>query len=344
MKKILSPLKKFRQKIGKWFWPIVVVLLIGVGIFISSNSKKNAQIVTTTVQKGPVKEELILSGSVKADKHVTLYFPAGGKLIGVYVKEGDWVKKGQALVSVDKTVLNVTYQQALNTYRSYQAAAENAVDSVKGHSGDETFAQKATRTAAEVARDNAFDAVTAAEYNLRNATLFAPFAGLITALPFPSPGVNVSFTDPQVEILDPESIYFEVEADQSEVINIKVKQTVQVVLDSYRDKSFSGIVTFVGFTPKPNQAGTIYKIKVELSGDGLTDILPRIGMSGDAAFILSQKEDALFVPSEFINSDKDGKFVNLGKINNKVRVTVGIEGEDQVEITSGVKEGDVLYD
>jgi multidrug efflux pump subunit AcrA (membrane-fusion protein) len=67
-------------------------------------------------------------------------------------------------------------------------------------------------------------------------------------------------------------------------------------------------------------------------------------MSGDANFILSQKEDALFVPSEFVNSDKNGRFVNLGRANNKVRVTVGIEGEDQVEITSGVKEGDVLYD
>ena len=344
MKKIFSPLKKFRQKTGKWFWVIIVVLLVGVGILLSSNGKKNSQLVTTTVQRGPVKEELILSGSVKADKHVTLYFPAGGKLIGVYVKEGDWVRKGQALVSVDKTVLNTVYQQALNNYRSYQAAAENAVDSVKGHSGDETFAQKATRTAAEVARDNSFDAVTAAEYNLRNATLFAPFAGLITSLPFPSPGVNVSFTDPQVEILDPDSIYFEVEADQSEVINIKVGQTVQIVLDSYRDSSFSGKVTFVGYTPKPNEAGTIYRIKVELSVGELGDILPRIGMSGDATFILSQKEDALFVPAEFVNSDKDGKFVNLGRANNKVRVTVGIEGEDQVEIMSGVNEGDVLYD
>jgi multidrug efflux pump subunit AcrA (membrane-fusion protein) len=131
MKKIFSPLKKLRQKIGKWFWLIIVILLVGVGIFISSGSKKNAQIVTTTVQKGMVKEELVLSGSVKADKHVILYFPAGGKINGVYVKEGDWVKKGQALVSVDRTILNSSYQQALNNYRNYQAAAENVLDSVR---------------------------------------------------------------------------------------------------------------------------------------------------------------------------------------------------------------------
>jgi len=34
----------------------------------------------------------------------------------------------------------------------------------------------------------------------------------------------------------------------------------------------------------------------------------------------------------------------LGKLGNKVRVEVGIDGEDAVEIKSGVKEGDVLYD
>ncbi len=341
---MIKKFKNLKQKLGKWFWVILIVVVLGVGgFFFFKNKNKNGS-VTVAVQKGEVKEELILTGSVKADKHAVLYFPAAGKISAVYVKEGDWVKRGRALTSLDKTTLNTVYQQALNTYRNYQAAAENALDIVKDHSSDETFAQKATRTAAEVARDNAYDAVTAAKYNLDNSTIFAPFEGLIASLPFSSPGVNVGYTDAQVEILDPASIYFEVEADQSEVINIKEKQTVVIVLDSYRDKELVGTVSFVGYTPKPGEAGTIYRVKVLLISSQIEEVLPRIGMTGDAKFILSQKEEALYVPPKYVHSDKDGKYINLGGKDKKVRVTIGIEGEERVEITSGVKEGDILYD
>lgn len=341
---MLKIINKIKSKLGKWFWVILFALVVGIGLFFYFSNKSKNGSVTTTVQKGEVKEELILTGSVKADRYAALYFPAAGKISGVYVKEGEMVKKGRALTSLDKTTLNVVYQQALNTYKSYQAIAENAVDSVKDHSADETFAQKVTRTTAEVNRDNAYDSVRAAKYNLDNSTLFAPFDGLVASLPFASPGVNVSYADLQVEILDPKSIYFEVEADQSEVINIKENQSVGIILDSYRDKEFFGTVSFVGFTPKAGTAGIVYRIKVNFSGEDFESISPRIGMSGDAKFTISQKEDVFYVPPKFIHSDKDGKYVNIGEKDKKARVTVGIEGEERVEIISGLKEGDLIYD
>jgi RND family efflux transporter MFP subunit len=331
-----------KTKLGKWFWAIIILVVLVV-VFVSLRSKNKNGSTTAIVQKGLVTEELILTGQVKAEKHATLYFPVSGKIAWVGVAEGQTVPKGQALVSLDKTVLNVTYQQALNSLRNYQAAAESALDGVKGHSGDETYAQKATRTAAESARDSAYDALKAAEYNLKNSTILAPFAGVITSLPFSSPGVNVTFTDPQVEIIDPKSICFEIDADQSEVINIKENESVLVTLDSYTDTPAEGRVEFIGLTPKKGETGAVYRVKVVFT-EKPENIFFRVGMTGDAKFVLSQKEDALFVLPRFVNSDKNGKFVYLGKKSNKVRVTIGIEGEERVEIKEGVKEGDILYD
>lgn len=343
MKKLLKRVSGAKKRMGKWFWAIIIVLVIVVLAFILTGRKSSGE-VTAVVQRGMVAEELILTGQVKADKHAVLYFPASGKISWVGVAEGDSVVRGQWLVSLDKTTLNSAYQQALNTYRNYQASAENVLDSVKDHSGDESYSQKATRTSAEVARDNAYDSVKAAEYNLKNATITAPFAGVVTSLTNSNPGINIMVTEPQVEIVDPSSIYFEVGADQSEVINVKDKQNVEVVLDSYRDITFSGTVSFIGLTPKANEAGTVYKVKVTFDGDEFKVNLPRIGMSGDAKFILSQKENTLMVPARFINTDKDGKFVYLGKMGNKVRVSTGVEGEENIEILSGVAEGDTLFD
>jgi RND family efflux transporter MFP subunit len=343
MAKLFDNIKKFKKRLGKWFWVILAAILVAVVVFFI-RSKSSAEVETYTIQTGSVKEELILTGAVAADKHANLAFPGSGKISWVGVTEGQKVYKGQALTSLDKTTLNAAYQQALNNYRNYQAAADSAIDSVKDHANDESYAQKATRTAAEVARDNAYDAVKAAKYNLDNSTLFAPFAGIISSLPFSSPGVNVSFTDAQVEIVDLSTVYFDVSADQSEVIDLKEGQPVRVVLDSFSDRELNGKVVFISFTPKRGEAGAVYKVKVVFDASTFSETLPRIGMTGDAKFVLSQKENVLNVPPKFVNSDNEGKYVNLGKIGNKVRVEVGIEGEESVEIVSGVKEGDVLYD
>lgn len=338
IKKITAVFKK------KWFWVVLILVGLGIGARFLFANKNKSTINTTTVQKGEVKEELILSGQVKADRYAALSFPTSGKISWVGVAEGDTVRQGTALTSLDKTTLNSAYMQALNTYKSYQAAAENTLDSVKDHDSDETFSQKATRTAAEVARDNAYDAVRAAEYNLKNSTLYAPFSGLVSSLPFSSPGVNVSLGQTQVEIVDPASIYFEVQADQNEVTEVKEGQEVTIILDSFKDKKITGKVSYIGYTPITGEASTVYKIKINFDKETLDKLSLRVGMSGDAKFVLSKKENVLFVPVDYLHSDREGKYLSIGKKGNKNRVEVGIEGEETVEIISGVNEGDTIYE
>ena len=340
MKHIFGIFKKLSRK-RKLAIALAVVFLL---VFIFARNGGRNGTISAKVERGTVNEELVLTGSVSAEKYAKLSFPTSGKISWVGVVEGQKVVKWQAVASLDKTVLNASYMQALNNYRSYQAAADSTLDSLKDHDSDESFAQKATRTAVEVARDNAFDAVTAAKYNLDNATILTPFSGVITSLPFPFPGVNVSFADTIAEIVDPSTIYFDVNADQSEVTDIKEGQDVLVILDSYQDKKIKGKVTFVSFTPKAGEAGAVYEVKVVFDKGALESFLPRIGMTGDAKFILSQKENVLYAPSNFINTDSEGKYVNLGKPGNKARVETGTEGEDLTEIISGVNEGDILYD
>lgn len=339
---LLNKKNIFKKK--KWLWIISTLVVIGIGVRIVFVGKPQTEVESNTVKRGEVKEELILTGRIVAERYASLTFPTSGKISWVGVSEGDVVKQGAALISLDKTTLNSAYMQALNNYRNYQAAAENTLDIVKDKSESEDFATKATRTAAEVARDNAYDSLKAAEYNLKNSTLFAPFAGVVSSLPLVNPGVNVNLGQVLVEIVDPASIYFEVSADQSEVINIKKGQEVSVVLDSFRDRELKGQVVFVGYTPVSGEISIVYKVKVTFDEENVKDIDLRMGMSGDAKFVLSKKEDVLYIPAEYLHADREGKYVKVGKPGNKTRVDVGIEGEEFVEIISGVKEGDVIYD
>ena len=331
-KSLIKKLLVYRKRL------IILAIVLSAGFLIWKFALgKKEEIETTKIERGTVSEELVLSGEISADEYAKLTFPTSGKISWVGVSEGNEVKRGQALAKLDTTVLNAAFQQARAALRAAEATVE------KDHAGDETFTQKDTRTAAEAAKDEAYDAYIAAEYNLRNSTLTSPFAGIVTFLAHPFSGVNVLVTETQVEVINPDTIYFDVSADQTEVGDLSIDQKVKIILDSMPDEELSGYVDFISYTPRSGEVGTVYKVKVKF--DGKLDVKKyRIGMSGDASFILSEKESILYLPPKFVKSDSQGKYVKLGKKNNKTYIEVGIEGEDKIEIKGDIKEGDIVFD
>jgi macrolide-specific efflux system membrane fusion protein len=345
--KTKSAIKKiFARRITRII--LFIIVLISAYLLISNyiqNKRKEQTAEKFAVQKGTVSEDLILSGKIKAEEDAKLFFPTSGKLVWIGVKEGDYVKKGQALASLDKTPLNAAYQQALNNIRMYEANVEATYDSLQGKDTSETFAQKATRTASEVAKDNAYDALKVAEYNLKNATLIAPFSGFVTYSANPFAGVNVISTQMQIEIVNPQTMYFEVTASQDEITNLKKDAEVKITLDSFPEKEIKGKITFISLTPITQEEGADYKVKVSFTNLNQEDLEKlKIGMTGDIRYSLKSKDNVLYAPSQFIKTDRKGKYVNLGSIKNKVYVKTGIENDDSIEIIEGVKEGDILYD
>jgi len=338
----------FKKILGRKKLIIVSVVILLGGFFIYrgiSSRVKKPESQPVEVKRGNVYEELVLSGQVDADEYVALSYPVSGKVSWVGVKEGDKVKKGQALGKLDTTSLNAAYQQALSALRSADATVANVHDQVKDHSGDETYVQKDTRTAAEAAKDRAYEAVKIAEDNLKNATLVSPFEGIVTSAATHFSGVNVNYAQTQFEVINPKTLFFEVTADQTEVINISEGQKVEIVLDAYPDENIAGVVTFVSYTPLSRDVGTSYKVKIKFGGNVNLDLQKfRLGMGGDAKFVLKEAKDVLYLPPKYIKSDSKGKYVNLERKNNKVYVETGLEGEDVVEIKNGLTEGQTVFD
>ena len=323
---------------------IGVIILIVIGFLTRGfGLVKPKGVNTYTVTSGIVKEEITISGEVKADKYSAMNFGASGKLAWVGVTEGQKVFRGQALMKLDTNVLNSALETAQSNLRNAEANAQYVLDTVKDHSSDETFLQKTTRTTAEVAKDNAYEALKVAQENLKNSTLYSPFNGIIASLSSTAPGVNVFYTDQMVEVVDPATIYFLVLADQTEIIKLNLEKKVEIILDAYSDQVLTGKIVFLGLTPQIGTTGSLYKVKI------LLDQFPdsnqtRVGMTGDAKFLIKEKTDVLNIPSKYLNTDKNGKYVLVGNLKNKVYVQVGLEGEENVEIFSGIKQGDIILD
>ncbi len=304
---------------------------------------KSGDFETVKVERGTVSEELILSGEIRAKEHAQLKFQTSGELSWVGVSEGEWVKKGQLLVKLDTANLYAVYEQAVSNLRAAQATADRALDDVKDRGDEETFTEAEARTIAEAARDSAYRALTIAQENLANGGIRAPFNGIVTSITYPFSGLNVLFSESQIEIVNPDTLYFEVSADQDEVIELTDGQKVRIILDSFQEEEIEGKIGYIGYTPEAGELSATYRITV--TPDSKVDSgKVRVGMTGDAEFILSQKENVLYVPSQFVNADKKGKYVLKNNSKNKVYIEVGLEGEERIEIIGNIKEGDILYD
>lgn len=341
MKKILSLIKDIRKRTGKWFWVVLAVLLIVIWRIIGS-ANKTIKVQVTQVTRGELVESVSTSGSIKADQYSQLTFPSGGLVSWVGVKVGQKVVKGQAIAQLDTISLNAAYQQALGNYRNYQAIADNVLDTLKGHDTDESFAQKATRTTAEVSRDNAYNAVLAAQNNLRNAIIFAPFAGIIDSVNPSSPGISILPGSANYTLVNPNSVYFDAEVGETDLPRVNVGQAVNIKLDAYPEDNYLGKVINIGMVAfTSSTGGNAYHVRISLP-DNL-DAKLKIGMGGDIEIIFNKIENSLKVPVSAIVSDSnDYVWVVENGRAKKITVEIGGGNNDEMEIKSGASEGQTI--
>jgi len=278
---------------------------------------------------------ITVAGEIAADKLATLNFPAPGKLSYMGVKVGDQAKSGHILAALDPGDLQTAWSRAYYAYVAADANAKQIEDLVKGHDSDESFAQKTERTAAQTTRDTAYDTMLAAQRAINNSKLVAPFNGIVTNVTATAVGDTVSVAD-GVTVVDPTSLYFSAEVDESDVGKITMNEPVTVTLDAYPGETFSAAISEIGFVSQLSSTGaTIFPVKIKLDSSATSKL--RIGMNGDATIILNTVKNALSLPVEAV---VDGQVTLAQKPEKQADVKTGLEGDALVEIISGLNEGD----
>ncbi|MFV1917413.1 MAG: efflux RND transporter periplasmic adaptor subunit, partial [Patescibacteria group bacterium] len=98
--------------------------------------------------------------------------------------------------------------------------------------------------------------------------------------------------------------------------------------------AFSNVVTSTG--------GSAFPVRVTLPGQNALKF--RVGMNGDAEFIISEKTGQLLIPQTALveeNSDTYAWIIEGGKAK-KVSIKIGASSINDVEVISGVNEGDTV--
>jgi len=186
--------------------------------------------------------------------------------------------------------------------------------------------------------------VEAKDLALKFATLTAPFEGVITGIDIPQPGTNITPAGALIDLVNPNTLFFSASADQTEIVNFIVGMNGRVVLDSYPDHELNATITRIGFVPKAGETGTVYELTISVDLGSLQEKI-KMGMTGDADFILKERVDVLAVPEKYISKLNDRYYITKVAENNleKVEVEIGETIDGLTEIISGLNEKDLIY-
>ncbi len=316
---------------------IAVVILAGLGVWWwragVAARKAAAAVKIVQVTRKDIESVLSVSGEIVSDKEATLTFPAAGKLSYVGVAEGDSVKKGQALLSLDPGDLETAVRDDYYAYLAADANAKEVEDSVKGHDSDETFAQKNARVAAQTARDEAYDVWLKAQRALHNSTLYAPFDGIVTNITANAVGDTVGVTD-GATVVDPASLHFEAEVDETDIGGVEVGMPARLTLDAFSGQTIDATVQRIGYVTQISSTGaTVFPVEMAVTDPIQSKF--RIGMNGDADIILGTAKNVLTLPIEAVNDN----VVNLPN-GKTATIETGLAGVNDIQVTGGLNEGD----
>ncbi len=325
---LLKPSKK------KAIFTIILLTLLGFGLTQSNNKPQPLQF--TQVKKQDIKSTVSSSGTLTGKDNLSLKFKSSGKLFFLNVKVGDSVYAGQVIAGLDTQDLAIKLQQAQNTLRDKEALAQKAEDDVKDHASDESFAQKVTRTTAQVARDSAYDSVKEAQRAFQDAVIVSPISGIITSAS-PIPGQIVSSSDTIAQVVDFSLFYFDTDIDEADISKISLGQKAEIILDAYPDKTLSGTVAQIIPQTKTTSSGaTVITVRINL---GNLNINPVNGLSGQAIIVSNEVKNALTLPQEALRDDNSIVIQTAQGLQAK-KVTTGIKSDIDVQITEGVTENE----
>lgn len=231
------------------------------------------------------------------------------------------------------------------TAQAAVASAEAAVFSAEARL-DEAFrgAEANTIAQAREAVRSASLSVEAASIRLRNAQIVAPFDGTVAAVSIAAGEfASQAAADPAIVLLTPDSVQLIMDVGETDYTSVKAGQGGVVIFDGIPGKPYPFSITEIGLSPTVNQGVVTYQVKaslIVLPGNPR----PAPGMNGRGQLTTDSKPDILTVPPRAVRPRGAEQIVDVrrnGVVEEQV-VTTGITDPNNVEILTGVAEGDVL--
>lgn len=179
----------------------------------------------------------------------------------------------------------------------------------------------------------------------RDGAVLASQDGLVTSVEYDE-DTATSSTETQILTLYPQKrMTVTISIDETDILSLKEGQEAQITVSSVSDDAFTGSVTSISKAADTSTGVTRYSAEVTLDREeGML-----VGMTADVDVRIEGTENALIIPVDALHQNSASYYVYTGydeaqkRYTGRTEVTIGMQNDDDVEITSGLKEGDTVY-
>ena len=378
MKQIISDIINFVKK-RRAATAFLVILVLSLGIFVFKNfpKAKQPEYQTTQVEKGTLIISVTASGQVSEANSATVGTKASGVVKQIYVTNGQKVQAGDKIAEIDLDLEG--QQRATSAWASYQSTKDSLYslqsDMLSKWKTFKDLAESGTyqnadntprydmRTlsqyvtveddwlATEAKYKNQQNLINSAwlSYQQTSPTVYAPISGTVTGLALQVGTVltaqsNTSGTSTAQKIASIQtdaSPIIQVDLTQIDTPKVKIGNKATLTFDAFPNKTFTGKVVSIDTIGSVSSGVTTYPAVIKLDTQ-----VPEIfsNMTTSATIITQIKDNVFLVPTSAVQTQNEQSTVRVLKNNkiNQVTVETGLSSSTQVEITSGLSEGDTV--
>ncbi|WP_246061533.1 efflux RND transporter periplasmic adaptor subunit [Paenibacillus oralis] len=332
----------------KWFWGALLGLVVIVLVVVNMASlNKAAAVKTAEVTEGSIVEQIYTNGTLEPKETADVYAPVNGVVEDVKVKQGDTVKKGQALLtlSMDKVEdqleqerinLELTEAERLEAkkqhFEDYKKIKNESPDGEVDELDLSSYDLKIRSTRITIA---------SLEKQLADRTVKATADGVVTEIAA-DPGQLLAEGSKIAALADISG--YKAKARLSELDAGKVSQGMKAVVTG---ESFAGVyegtIGYLAPVAGKTKADSD-DASVEMTVD-LTKPSPELRAGYNVTLEIEIPDKTrLLVPIEAVQYEGEQAFVYKVADGKAVKtpITTGKEGEEQIEIVSGAAKGDVV--
>ena len=302
-------------------------------------SVKNLKKVTTkSIEKQDIERFVEVQGSVVADDYIMASTEVGGRILSMNIEEGDYIRRGQKIASVDMESLRKQIAEIQTTLDLAQEVYARQERLWKQNIGSEIQYLQAKNN-----KERLEKSLETIRYNLTKGNVFAPASGVVEKVMLKS-GEMAGPGSPILQILNVKKVKISIDVPEKYLKKIKKGSRFRVEIPTLEyEKSVR--VTDIGRMIDPGNR--TFKVEANISSNG-GKIKPNLMA---IAYISDYEiKDAIALDSELIQQDISGssfvfvaekkedgaykavkRYIEIGEsIDNKLIVTSGLVGDEEL--------------
>lgn len=305
------------------------------GLMLTDSQIKLANITTQKVSVKPIGQTLVVNAKLVVDEEKTTVISSrtAGRIEKLFIKEtGRVVKQGEPLYEIySETLLTLQreYLLALEQYETLDKEEKRYESFLKAAESKLLLYGLNKKQVEQLAKVKAIQ---------QRITFLAPAGGIVEEIAV-SEGQYVNEGDKLYRIENMASLWLEAELYPHETRFVSMGDKIQVRVSGFESDAVTATVNFL--SPEYRASSQITVMRASISNPGLRF---KPGMQAQVFFTHSSRK-ALAIPVDAIIRDGKGAHVYVQSGQNTFEprmVKTGVEDFEQVEITSGLKESEVV--